>query len=172
MKTYQFTMSLTFSTRLFSGNYDCVVFSVVDEYIRAIFRDKRYVCLSVLQDISIMKNTLKYTDEEKEYFLKYFSFDGRTPVDRSIADLSGIIESIGKNTKINILNGTDIDVSNWIGEDRVSRNIEMNLAVDRVVLKYPNVSLVDMRKIVVNGNQLIGDDNRHYDSKTYSWQKK
>ena len=66
-----------------------------------------------------------------------------------------------------IINGAEIDVSKWIGKERVDRNIEMNNVVDEVISAYDNVSLVDMRKLVLSESDLSGVDNRHFNRNVY-----
>ena len=66
-----------------------------------------------------------------------------------------------------MINGIELDVSEWIGTDRVERNKEMNRIVDKIVDRRQNVKLVDMRNIVVSKDALINHDNRHFDRITY-----
>lgn len=83
------------------------------------------------------------------------------------SNLTKILDAVGSNVHVILINGVDIDVYDWIGEDRIQRNREMNAVVDSVVSMYPNVDLLDMRKIVTSRKVLVQHDNRHFDRLTY-----
>ena len=88
----------------------------------------------------------------------------------SLIQKYGNIDNIYEKLKSiiqNYINGIDIDVSEWIGRDRVLRNREMNEIVDKIVSEYDNVKLLDMRRIVTQKSQLPKNDNRHFDRKSY-----
>ena len=74
---------------------------------------------------------------------------------------------VGNNTHIILINGIDIDVSDWIGNDRIERNLEMNKVVDEIVGEYSNIDLLDMRTIVNDRKLLPNRDNRHFDRYVY-----
>ena len=96
-----------------------------------------------------------------------FVFVGREDATKFRDNLERIIKLIGKDVHIILINGVDIDVSKWIGEDRVQRNREMNGVVDDIVNNFDNVDLVDMRLIVNDEKLLVNKDNRHFDRYVY-----
>lgn len=163
-----FHKDITFKTKLFDNQYDIIIISVIDDYIRGIWKnikngyeigyggffDQEYM-LSRFSDseLNYLKANFEYTGkEDKEIFEKY---------------LREIICKINNETKIILINGVDLDISDYIGKERVERNIEMNSIVDRVANDYKNVEIIDIRKIVVDRSQLPQNDNRHLDRKSY-----
>ena len=159
---------ITFNSKIFSGIYDIIVISVVDDYIRGIYKNKKqdfYVGYGGYYDQDEFINI--YGKDKLKYLFDNFDFIGKESVDVFEENLKFIISQIPKTTHIIIINGIELDVSNWIGADRVERNIEMNSIVDKVVLAYDNVHLIDMRNIVTSKDMLIKNDNRHFDRNVY-----
>ena len=109
----------------------------------------------------------KYSSEQLDYLRRNFTFVGREPAELFRSNLKKILDNIGSSVHVILINGIDVDVSDWIGEDRVNRNREMNAVVDSIVSEYPNVDLLDMRKIVVSRKSLVKHDNRHFDRASY-----
>ena len=159
---------ITFGTKMFEGRYDVIVLSVVDDYIRGMYRhnvDKYYVGFGGYFD---QENAFAmYPSGDFSYFEKNFTFVGKEDARTFEKNLKFIIDNIPRSTFILLINGIDLDVSDWIGKDRVDRNIEMNMVVDKVVEEYPNVSLIDMRKIVTSKTMLNKHDNRHFNRQVY-----
>lgn len=160
-----YNMEVTFGTSLFSAKYDCIIYSVVDDYIRAMFRHKKWgikVGLGAYFDCdSFFK---RYDPKAVERFKEEFEFEGKLSTSEFRKNLEDIIEAT--NSKIILINGNEIDISDKIGEERIQRQIEMNKVVDEVVKKYAKVKLLDMRKVVTDCSELT-DDNRHYRRKVY-----
>lgn len=163
-----FDEGITFSTKVFSKNYKTVIISVVDDYIRGIWKHKKKGYLVGFggyydQDLFLSK----YNANELEYLYQNFKFIGREPANVFKENLNKLLDYIGKDTEILLINGIDIDVSDWIGQDRVNRNKEMNAIVDEIVDNRDNVKLVDMRKIITSKDELIKHDNRHFKRISY-----
>lgn len=159
---------ITFNSKIFSGDYDIIVLSVVDDYIRGMYKckhDDYYVGYGGYFDQDEMRK--RYSDEEWHYLDSHFTFVGPESLDDFKNNLNFVLSHIPDKTKVLLINGTDVDVSDWIGRERVQRNIDMNRAVDEVSSKYTNVVLIDMRKIVTSLSDLTGEDNRHYNRKVY-----
>lgn len=161
--------SITYATDLYSGKHKIIVISLVDDFIRGMYRRNGgdyYVTYgsywSPEQDL-----TQAFSPKELKWMKENFTFVGKESADLFKANLEKMISSVKSNVKILFINGIDLDVSDWIGEERVRRNIEMNAVIDEVVSKHSNVGLIDMRGIVRSRNQLIKKDNRHYDRHTY-----
>lgn len=159
---------VTFGSKLYEGAYNVIIISVVDDYIRGIYKRNDgcyYVGYAGYYDQE--ERLKRYTDEDLKYLKSNFTFVGKEPLGLFRENLNFILSNIPKRTKVLIINGTDIDVSNWIGKDRIDRNIEMNSVVDDVISNYDNVSLIDMRKIVISESDLTGVDNRHFNRNVY-----
>lgn len=160
--------SVTFATKIFSGEFDTIILSVVDDYIRGIWANKKsgyYVGLGGYFDQE--KFIERYTDEELSYLRQNFEYIGQEPVEIFKSNLIRIIELIGNYIHIVLINGIDIDVSDWIGEERIIRNRDMNAIVDEIVDSYDNIDLLDMRRIVTSREMLTGCDNRHFTRSVY-----
>ena len=163
-----FNQKVTFNTSLYSNDYNIIVLSVVDDYIRGMYyhhSNDFYVGYGGYFDQDELLG--RYPEEEFRYLKENFSFVGRQSIEQFNKNMEFIIRSISKDTKIFLINGIELDVSEWIGQDRCNRNIEMNHAVDKIVEKYSNVFLVDMRKIVTSKKMLTKKDNRHFNRQTY-----
>lgn len=158
---------ITFATKMFDETYRIIVYSVVDDYIRGIYASKTDSNLFVgFAGYFDQKEWLgKYSQEELKWFTENFEYIGREPVDMFEKNLREIAEALNKKMLI-LINGSDIDVSDLIGKDRIQRNIEMNAIVDKIVAAYDNVYLLDMRKIVVCREDTI-NDNRHFKRHVY-----
>lgn len=159
---------ISFNSCIFSNNYDTVVLSVVDDYIRGIWKNKiNGYLIGFGGYFEIEKSLSCLPVQEKEFLLENFEFVGKEKECIFEDNLRRIIGLIGNNVNIILINGIDLDVSDWIGEERVQRNLEMNNIVDRIVREYNNVHLLDMRHIITSKEMLTGKDNRHFNRKAY-----
>ena len=159
---------VTFATRIFSGKYDTIVISVVDDYIRGVWKHKNkgyYVGYGGYYDQEEFLSNL--SKQEFDYLKSNYDFIGKEPKDEFKTNLVRILDLIGDKPQVLIINGIELDISDWIGADRVKRNQEMNSVVDNVIKGRKNVELIDMRKIVTNKRALIKRDNRHFNRVTY-----
>lgn len=159
---------ITFSSKIYKGDYDIVILSVVDDYIRGMYKrkdDTYYVGFGGVHDQEEMLKL--YPAEEWDYLKVHFDYVGYEPENVFRDNLCFILNHIPKTTKILIINGTDVDVSSWIGKERIERNQRMNQVVDEVISAYSNAKLVDMRKIVSSVDDLTGRDNRHFNRSVY-----
>ena len=164
-----FDEHITFATKIYDENYRVIIISVVDDYIRGIYRHKQkgyYISFSGYWECEQkIKNTYDITVQK--YIENNFDFLGKESLNMFKGNLEKIINLIGPERQIILINGIDLDVSDWIGEDRCKRNHDMNQVVDEVVKKYSNVHLLDMRLIVTDRSQLPKQDNRHFVRKCY-----
>lgn len=163
-----FEKGISFDSEIFSGKYKTIVISVVDDFIRGIWRNKELgyeIGYGGYYDQEAFLSRLN--ENEKNFLFDHFEFIGRERADVFENNLEQIIGLISLDTHIILINGIDIDVSEWIGEDRVNRNREMNAIVDSVVKKHENVDLLDMRTIVTSKDSLPNKDNRHFARNIY-----
>ena len=159
---------ITYKSKVFSADYDIIVISLVDDFIRGIYKNKTNGFEVAMGGYFDQEDCLKWFKEEDLSYLKEeFEYTGRMDVETFISNVEFLLNHINKKSKIIFINGIDLDVSDWIGEDRVNRNHEMNQAIDTIIYRHPEVGLIDMRKIVVDRSALIKKDNRHFDRKTY-----
>jgi FkbH-like protein len=160
---------VTFMTNMFCGKYDYIIYSVVDDYIRALFKNRKdnfiIGCGGYFDYESCF--TERCSREEMDVFFEEYEYIGRETLKQFKENLRCILKNIGSNTKVILINGCEQDVSEWIGLDRVERQVEMNNVVDQILSEFSNVSLIDMRKIVQSKADLSGVDNRHYTRNVY-----
>ena len=158
---------ITFKTKMFDNQHNIIVYSVIDDYIRGMYVSKinKELMVGFAGYFDQKEWIHKYPSDEFKWLFDNFDYIGREPKDIFEKNLRKIIEKT-KNKNMILINGTDIDVSDLIGIDRVERNIEMNSVVDRVVADYDHVSLLDVRKLVKSRDDVNGD-NRHYMRRVY-----
>jgi hypothetical protein len=164
-----FDEGITFKSKIYSGNYDIIILSVVDDYIRGIYKSKDkgfLIGFANWFDINWFYKNI-YPNDNFDYLHNNFDLLGREDIELFKYNLDFIRQHIPQKTKLILINGTDIDVSDWIGKERVDRNREMNKAVDEFVTTHDNTLLLDIRNIVTERSQLPRKDNRHYDRNTY-----
>ena len=162
----------SFSSDIFSNKYSSIVLSVVDDYICRNFKSNKdsNIIVSIgdyFEERNNQELRERYGSEEVNSFFEKYTEIGLKTKDEFYKDLSEIIGNIDDKVNIILVNGIDLDVSNWIGQDRVRRNLEMNSVIDRVVSENDNVLLLDMRKIVTGLEELPKHDNRHFCRKVY-----
>ena len=163
-----FDLSKTYSTTMFSNKYNCIVYSVVDDYIRTYYKKKNNDILVGIGDYWNPDEKIKeYNLDKNLFFTGNFIRIGKLSTERFRNNLEFIMDNINSNIKVIFINGIELDVSEWIGKDRCDRNIEMNAIVDFIVSKYSNAYLVDMREIVKSKNDLSKKDNRHFTRECY-----
>lgn len=163
-----FDSEITFKTELFTGNFDVILLSVVDDYIRGMWQHNSgdfYIGYGGYFDQDEFLK--RHEKKDLEWLTENFEFVGREDKNVFEENLRKIISHVPSKTKLLIVNGIDLDVSEWIGADRYQRNLEMNQIVDNIVDEFENVYLVDMRKIVKSKSALIKQDNRHFDRSAY-----
>lgn len=163
-----FVKEITFGSKIFNDGYDVIVLSLVDDYIRGIYKHKREgYFIGYGSYFEQDKDRGRYPNGTWKWLDENFEFIGKEPLDVFQNNIEIILQHISSNTKVILINGIDLDVSDWIGEDRVLRNREMNKVVDEIAEKYNNVSLLDMRKIVTSRGMLTRCDNRHFNRQVY-----
>lgn len=168
-----YNRDITFSTRIFDKDgHDVIIFSVVDDYIRGAFKHKTKDYHITLfgyfewvngQTDMLDKSSLSYLNE-------HFDYEGPESESLFEENLRFILDKVfaaNRNTMVLLINGNEIDVSDWIGEERCHRNVTMNQVVDRVVKDYDRVQLVDMRTVVKDRADFSKRDNRHYTREVY-----
>lgn len=163
-----FEKGISFNSEIFSGRFKTIVISVVDDYIRGIWKHKikgYYIGYGGYYDQKDFIKKLSFS--EKQYLENNFDFIGKEDSIIFKNNLERIVKLVGNNTHIILINGIDIDVSDWIGNDRIERNLEMNKVVDEIVGEYSNIDLLDMRTIVNDRKLLPNRDNRHFDRYVY-----
>ena len=172
-KISSYNKNITFSTQLFSENkYNIVILSVVDDYIRGIYRNKtKNYHITLFSYFNKEKDLSDMLDKQSRLYLdEYFEYEGAETESYFESNLRFILDRTATGdgqTIVLLINGNEIDVSDWIGEERCHRNIAMNRVVDNVIKDYERAYLVDMRQIVRGREDFSKNDNRHYTREVY-----
>lgn len=163
-----FHEDITFATEIFNGKYDVIVWSVVDDYISGMYKAKKADYSINYGSYYEYNNYLEYfRKKELSYFFNNFIFVGELDVLEFKNNLEMIIEAINSDQILVLINGTDMDLSDWTGTFLYERYLEMNSIVDEVVSVHENVFLLDMRKILINRSDFVKGSNRHYAREVY-----
>lgn len=168
-----YNKNITFSTQLFSENkYNIVILSVVDDYIRGIYRNKtKNYHITLFSYFNKEKDLSDMLDKQSRLYLdEHFEYEGAETESYFESNLRFILDRTATGdgqTIVLLINGNEIDVSDWIGEERCHRNIAMNRVVDNVIKDYERAYLVDMRQIVRGREDFSKNDNRHYTREVY-----
>ena len=163
---------ITFATQLFSNKQNIIIYSVVDDYIRAVFRNKTKDYSITLFGYFDYENELPnlMSQQDKSFLNDHFVYEGSESESFFEDNLRFILNHIYDtcpDTLVLLINGNEIDVSDWIGKERCERQVSMNQVVDRVINDYENVHLIDMRTIVRGREDFSQNDNRHYERSVY-----
>lgn len=163
-----YKIGTTFETKIFSNDYDIIVLSLADDYIRGIYKHKeKQLEIGYGTYWNQERELNSYSNDQLLYLKENFLYTGKKNAKKFKEDLEKILHYIGSDTRIILINRIEIDISDWIGKERCERNIEINSVVDTVVSRYDNVVLLDMRKIVRSKGLLTRRDDCHYDRYVY-----
>lgn len=103
-------------------------------------------------------------------FLTWFAeeFEGLGAISPSEfqADIAWLAAAVAPGARLTILNGAEVPVANEDEPDRHLRHRQMNRALDEVAAGLPNVSICDVRPMVVS-SQDVASDIRHYQRQVY-----
>lgn len=161
----------TYNSKIYSKEYEVLVLSVVDDYIRGVYCDNTEQIYLTVGDYLIPDRwKTGYKSKDLLYFENEFQYRGKETTDFFRANLEKVISKAARTKQlIIIINGNEVDVSDWdnVGPELIQQYREFNVVVDEVIAKYNNVQLLDMRKIVREKKQLPKHDNRHYSRDVY-----
>lgn len=107
-----------------------------------------------------------WTHNEQTFYSNHLVPEaGKSPTDFE-HNLAFIRNNIAPNTKLIILNGCEVASPNPNEQEHFKRHKELNEVVDRFVLQHNNTELLDVRKLVLN-QQDLADNIRHYQRNIY-----
>jgi FkbH-like protein len=159
---------ITFETKMFSGDHDIVIWSVVDDYIRGVYKHNTADCYVSYAGYFDQEEYLsRFKESELKYLHDNFTFVGRVTSSQFESNVRSIVSNLKEKTTLLLINGAEVDVADWIGTERCQRQLEMNAVADKIVSEYNNVQLVDMRVIVKDKSVLTKNDNRHFNRAVY-----
>ena len=163
-----FCDSKMFDTKLFSENYDVLVFSVLMNYTHSVYLNNRSgfkIAYGGYMDMPTLCKHLNLSNEEQMVLEKDYKYCGlQTPVD-FVDDLEWLVKRINK--KIIFINGAETDEVNSAEPFASARHIEMNRALDDFVAKHSDqCSILDVREFASSPKD-HRDTIRHYQRQVY-----
>lgn len=169
-----------FETAVFGPEpYDILIYSLLSDYSQGLYRH-----VSGELTVAFEKFGIDVTDPRQAD--RVLHSGGQSGLDRELLEwFAGEFEPMGcctpsalqdnvrwlasavpNGTQVVLLNGAEVPVDRADEVDRHLFHRRMNDALDDVVGELPNVSLCDIRKIVVSRDQLT-DNIRHYQRQVY-----
>ncbi len=162
-----------FDTKVYSNNYDILVYSLLMDYTQEVYQCKSSNCqvsyggygLNLIDDKSDIIDTVSYINQDfLDKFEDIYNPMGQISPSEFEDNLDFIITKINK--PIILINGAELNPLNSPENNADKRQKEMNEVVDKIVNKYDNVYLLDMRKIITNLD-MLEDNIRHYKREVY-----
>lgn len=156
--------SKMFDSKLFTDDYDVLVYSVLMNYTQDVYCRKggsyKVAFGGYTTNMEDALARIKACDEEKEFFANNYEYLGQQTIDEFKKDIEWLITRINK--PIIFINGAEVEDFNEKESGACKRHHEMNIALDEVVLRHSDqCKLIDMRKIVLDRSQNT-DNLRHY----------
>ena len=176
-----FTDDMFYNTKLFSKEYDCVIYSVLMDYTNEIYVHKDKDIMLPFGGYNLHWSDEKNDDElieryqkrginiNKEVFAdfrKEFKHIGQLDPNKFTDNLKKIRSLVSSKTPIIFLNGAEEEPLNSKEKAAKERHIIMNKALDEFVDNSENTYLLDVRKVVTKPNQ-VTDSIRHYKREQY-----
>ncbi|MBN1275014.1 HAD-IIIC family phosphatase [Candidatus Woesearchaeota archaeon] len=160
-----------FETKMFSKDYDTIVYSPSMDYIQGLYahkRDKRLIIPYGFfwKNMTEKKNWKEYQDEKRltRKFLKWFSdnftFLGPNTSGQFRKNLEAICSD--KKKRYILLNQPEFSMK----EERRRHHKKLNKVLDDFSKANGNVTLIDVREIV-KGEKDVTDDPTHYTREAY-----
>ena len=159
--------SKMFKSKLFSNDYDILVYSVLMNYTHEVYRhkDKGYkIAYGGYLKQNELCAYLQMNQEESEAFKRTYEYEGQQTPHDFIADLIWLNKKIRK--PIVFINGAETPDVNEKEQDAAQRHQDMNAALEEFVSQTNNCSIVDVRKFI-NGKKEHKDTIRHYQRSVY-----
>ena len=161
----------TFDTGIYDPSYDVVVFSLLIDYIQAVFRHRSDPGLRIgygawMKPLS-RENLGPFGAGELDWFLDNFRVADRMSAQDLKDDLEFIRGHMHPEVHLVLINGCEVEHENPLEPGTLAMHVELNRAIDEFVAAHGgNTHLLDMRRIVTRREQLT-DNIRHYQRDVY-----
>ena len=157
-----------FENDLFKGKHDYIFYSPVIDLSLGRYHEK-HTGLTVVYGNCDCPESLGHSymsEEEYKAFRDQFDFDGRISPERFLENLCWIRDNLPNDTKITIINFSEINIPHPQEPERYLVHKAYNAVIDEFVKLYKNVDLIDIRKIVTKEEDHT-DNIRHYSREIY-----
>lgn len=155
-------------SKLFSEEYDILVFSVLMDYTQDIYENAEglRVPYGGYVDMAIKGKPSKWKQSEYDDFTKNWHRTTQITPYEFKQNLQWLSEKIKK--PIIFINGAEVDspASNVYERNAKHRHSVMNAALEEFVASHPSFRILDMRNIIHSSND-VTDNIRHYQRKKY-----
>lgn len=169
VKECPFYDELTFKNRLFSEQYDVIIYSPLIDMSIGVYASKAYPRLVALYgniNFPELVNHGYMNLEEQAEFQQKFLFKGKMDIKRFEENLQWIRMHIPEKTKLVFLNGSIINVKHPYEPERYKVHMEMNEVLQQFCQTSNNTYLIDITKLIKNGSDHT-DNIRHYTRNIY-----
>ncbi len=161
----------TFDTGVYDSSYDVVVFSLLIDYIQAVYRHCSDAGLRLGYGVWMRplshENIEPFKAGELDWFLDNFLCTGRVSAQELKEDLEFIRGHMAPDVHLVLINGCEVAHENPLEPGTLAVHVELNKAIDEFVAAHgSNTHLLDMRKIVTRREQLT-NNIRHYQRDVY-----
>lgn len=155
-------------SKLFSEEYDILVFSVLMDYTQDIYENAEglRVPYGGYVDMAIKGKPSKWKQSEYNDFTKNWHRTTQITPYEFKQNLQWLSEKIKK--PIIFINGAEVDspASNVYERNAKQRHSVMNAALEEFVTNHPSFRILDMRNIIHSSDD-VTDNIRHYQRKKY-----
>jgi FkbH-like protein len=175
-KNIPFIKKESFSSKIFNKNYDAIIFSPLMDFHQGLYKHKfsEFIMPKESFELDLTDrgtfNDLRkkvFNKEFCEWFAENFEKIGPITVEKFKSNIRKIEKKIGKNTKLILITGAEIDkkFSNQYEKNHLQRHVEMNKALEELE-EEKIIYLIDVRKKIKNKND-ITDSLRHFSRRGY-----
>lgn len=160
-----------FDTSLYDGRHDIIVFSLLIDYIQAVYRFNADPSIRIAHGVWMMPlsdiYTAKYSKDDLEWLFENFTCTGRITAEELRSDLEKIRSCIPPHVHLIMINGCEVSHENPDEQGTLEVHVELNRVVDSFVAAHAvNTHLLDMRRIVTSRDRLT-NNIRHYTREVY-----
>lgn len=157
-----------FSSKIYSGKYDIIVYSPLIDFSQGVYENKTSPKLRVTYgNLSCpLVNKTPETFDGSNKFIDEFIFLGKVSPDRFLENLNFIRQHVNKDAKLILLNGSEQNIKHPEEPDRYKVHIELNAVIKNFCCMNNNTFLLDVNKYIHNTSDHT-DNIRHYSRKVY-----
>ena len=159
---------MVFANGLFDQMYDFVFYSPMIDLSLGQYRELSSGLKVVYGncDFPHLVGHSYLSDDEFKKFTETFCFEGRITEERFLDNLIWIRKELPNETKLIMINFSEINISHPQEPNRYLVHREFNKIIDRFCDMYDNVDLLDIRKMVTKEADHT-DNIRHYSREIY-----
>ena len=161
----------TFDTAIYDGNHDVVVFSVLIDYIQAVYQFDADASVRIAHGGWMRPLSTTYTSshslEDLDWFFRHFTCTGCISPEEFRNDLETMRAHIPAGVHLVLINGCEVPHENPDEPGMFECHVALNKVVDEFVAAHgENTHLLDMRRLVTHRGQLT-NNIRHYTRDVY-----